>query len=517
MADTGAARFGTVGPLTRPASVAPSRLWAGTVALTVAVLAGIVAFTATAGLVDSMPLATVVAVAAAAGAAWRSATHPGLARVLAGVPPTFRLAFAAGAVAVLVQLGVLSAFIIDPHVSQWTGSLARPWQSAHSCVSAYWTAARQAALAPDLYHEPLYRPVIAPTVARQPNLGPFFVDVFEYPPTFLPLPRLLAVAAPDFWGFRRLWFALNLAGVVIGLVAIARRVDAALGTHSVWLTPWALAAPSAIGTLQAGNVQLLFLVLSAVAMLLFERRRPALGGLLLGYAIASKLYPGVLVLFLLLRGDWRAVAWTAAAGAALTLATLADVGWTPFAAFLEHLPKILSGEAFPGLFRPPSIAINASVPGLAFKLGLFGVPGMGFGAAQVVGWIYTAVLVAAVGWFARRARDRRLDPLVWIAILILATLRSPFLPGYGAFPALWLATLVIAAAGARRGIRVAAAILWVVAAAQVGQGAVPPLANALITFGHTAALLVLALFIVPRLGRAPQTVAVPGHAEASPA
>jgi hypothetical protein len=34
---------------------------------------------------------------------------------------------------------------------------------------------------------------------------------------------------------------------------------------------------------------------------------------------------------------------------------------------------------------------------------------------------------------------------VWLAIVILSTLRSPFLPqGYGAFPAVWLLTLLAA-------------------------------------------------------------------------
>ena len=140
----------------------------------------------------------------------------------------------------------------------------------------------------NLYVESVYRPPIVPTVRPVPNLGPFIVDVFEYPPTFLPLPRLLGLVSPDFWTFRRLWFALNLAGVAVGLVAIGRRLDTRLGTPAVWLTPFALAAPAVVGTLQAGNVQLLFIVIAAVAMLLFERRQHAAGGLLLGYAIASK-------------------------------------------------------------------------------------------------------------------------------------------------------------------------------------------------------------------------------------
>ena len=67
----------------------------------------------------------------------------------------------------------------------------------------------------NLYVDAVYRSRRpTPRHAGTPNLGPFFVDVFEYPPTFLPLPRLMAAATPDFWHFRRLWFALNLAGVV---------------------------------------------------------------------------------------------------------------------------------------------------------------------------------------------------------------------------------------------------------------------------------------------------------------
>ena len=489
-----------------------SRPFAFVVYLTVAALSGLVAFTATAGIVDSMPLAWAVAIVAAGLAGWRSATHAGLAARLEQVPRAFRLAFIAGAVAVLLQLGVLATFIVDPNVAVWADNITRPWQSRHSCVSAYWTAAVKATTVPDLYVESVYRPVVGPTVVRKPNLGPFFVDVYEYPPTFLPLPRLLRLVAPDFWGFRRLWFALNLAGVALGLVAIARRVDDAMGTHAVWLTPWALAAPSVIGTFQAGNVQLLFLVMSAVAMLLFERRRPALGGLILGYAIASKLYPGVLVLYLLLRRDWRAIGWTAAAGAALGLVTIADLGWTPIAVFLGHVPQILSGEAFPGLYRAAPIGINESVPGIVFKLGLFGVPGMGFPAARVVGWIYTAVVVAAVTWLARRPSDRRLDPLLWVGILILATLRSPFLPGYGAFPALWLSTLIMAVTCRRPALGWSSAALWLVLATQFGQGAAPPQVNAILTFAHTLGSLVLVFAILPRLAATAEPVPLPDTA-----
>ena len=502
---------------TRPTGPGPFTVaWRVFVWLTIALLTGIVAFTAAAGVIDSMPFAWTAALAAGALTAWRCAASRRLAAGTAAAPRVFRLAFVAGTLAVAIQLVPLTLFIVDANRSVWAAGPWRPWQSRHSCASAYWVACEAAPRVPNLYDESVYRPVVPQTVERRPNLGPFLVDVFEYPPTFLAPVRALAAISGDFWRFRRLWFALNLAGVVIGLVAIARRVDGALGTHAVWLAPWALAAPSVMGTLQAGNVQLLFLVLSAVAMLLFERGRPAAGGLLLGYAIASKLYPGVLVLYLLLRGDRRAVGWTAAAGVLVALVTVADLGWTPVAAFVDQLPKIVSGEAFPGLYRPAPISINESIPGIVFKLGLFGVPGMGFPAARIVGWIYSVILVAAIAWLALRRGDRRLDPLVWIAILILATLRSPFLPGYGAFPSLWLATLVMAVTGAQPRIGIVTAGLWIVLALQFGQGAVPVPINAVLTFGHTVAALVLVFAIVPRVAEA-KPAAVPQPAVRIPA
>jgi hypothetical protein len=425
------------------------------------------------------------------------------------------VAFVIGAAVLLPQLLAVTLFIVDANSSTWTASVWHPIPSRHSCVSAYWVAAQRVTRVPDLYAESVYRPVVASAAAaavRGPNLGPFIVDPYEYPPAFLPLPRLLGLVSPDFWTFRRLWFALNLAGVAVGLVAIARRLDARAGTQAVWLTPLVLAAPAVLSTLEVGNVQLLFIVASAVAMWLFERRQYAAGGVLLGYAVASKLFPGVLLLFLLLRRDWRAIAWTTAAGLAITLLALVDVGWTPFGAFLEHLPKLLSGEAFPGLKNPAAIAINESVPGIVFKLPLFGLPNLGFAGARILGWAYTLVLAGVTAWMALGVRDRAKDPLLWVAILLLATLRSPFLPFYGAFPALWLATLVYAGAPHRPGIRWVTIALALVLAVSPGQGVVSPQLNAIATFVHTIAGLVL-VFLALRPEPASEPLYVPRAAD----
>jgi len=53
--------------------------------------------------------------------------------------------------------------------------------------------------------------------------------------------------------------------------------------------------------------------------------------------------------------------------------------------------------------------------------------------------------VAVTVLVGQRAVEKDRLPAVWMAILVLATLRSPFLPiAYGAIPSLWLLTLMAA-------------------------------------------------------------------------
>ena len=70
-------------------------------------------------------------------------------------------------------------------------------------------------------------------------------------------------------------------------------------------------------------------------------------------------------------------------------------GLAPYHAFLNHLPGLVGGEAFPAFRNPGAIAKNYSVPGMAFKLHLFGVPGASFAAMRIVGWVYTLFALAA--------------------------------------------------------------------------------------------------------------------------
>jgi alpha-1,2-mannosyltransferase len=487
-----------------PAGLRPFSL---VVWLAAAVLGGLVAFTATAALVAGWFVpAVVTALTAPAAGLVAVRSHPSHA----AVPLRFQLLFAVGMLAASVVLVRLAVFIVVPTAGAWSLIPDNRFLVQHSCVSAYFVASRAAPDAPDVYDNLLYSfpqaDTTGPRHARM--LGPFRVDPYEYPPTFLLVPRLLQRVVPDFFDFRRLWFALNLLVVAAGVIAVARRVDATLGTQTLWLAPFLLAPMATTSTLQIGNVQLAFIALPLLGMLALERGHRALGGLLLGYATVSKLFPALLIVYLLLRRDWRGAAWTIGACAALAVLTLLDLGWTPFGAFLDHLPKLLSGEAFAGLSRnPDAMAINQSVPGVVFKLRFLGGPFWAFGAARVVGWAYTVVLLWALWRLAARAPEPGREPLIWLSILVLASLRSPFLPGYGVFPSLWLATLAVGvwwAAPARRWLFLG---LWLGLALHVEQGAAPTAVNSVLTFGQTLIAFTLVI-LVTRL-RVPEPVASP--------
>jgi alpha-1,2-mannosyltransferase len=483
-----------------------------------AACAGVVGLTASAGVRDDMVIATVVAVLAAVVTVWLLARRPGFATLVARPPALARTLFVIGALVVGAQLTWLTAFIIDPNRTTWTPSPLGPMPPTHSCMSSYWVAGSAVTTTPDVYDERLYNLPPDPRLFRNPRkLGRLHMDNFEYPPPFLIVPRLLGLVTPDFWGFRRLWFALNLGFVVVVTVLVARRLDDRLGTHAVWLTPFVIAGPAIIATFQAGNVQMATIALAALAMYCIDRRAPALGGALLAIAILGKLYPGVFVLYLILRREWRAVAWTAVFGLALIAGSLADVGWEPYRAFLREIPGLMSGEAFSAFRSPPAIGNNGSVPGLIFKLKLWGVPGMGYDAMRIVGWIYTIVVVAAASWLATRVRPNGREPVIWLTILVLATMRSPFMATYAFFPVLWLATLVAPLAWRERRLALPVLVCWCALALGFGPASIPPALNAVWTTVQTVLTFVLVAAVLRQLRAAdtrsePAAASVPAHA-----
>ncbi len=422
--------------------------------LIVAVFVGFVCavsvFTAAAGLTGSLPAALGICAAVTAilvltvlrrelTAVDEKAAGRGLL-VLSG----------AATVLAIAQLGRLTVFTVVPTRDDFA---AVPWSSFsrhHYCGTAYFEAGRLVRAETNVYDNVLYdRPDSVPTAPRKPRtIDGFNVDVYEYPPPFLVLPRLLMRGAPDLVRFRMLWFGLSSASLLAAMLVVAAALRPAPATRAVLLMPLVWAALPTIGGLQMGNFQVMALAASMAGMAMFSRRHDAAGGLLLGFAVIGKVFPGLLLLYLAARRAWRPVLATCTGSLLIVLFALWDVGLAPFAAFVHHLPRLLSGEAFSALRNPAAVANNLSIPGLVFKLRFFGLPELGFGAAKLAGWIYTLFLVAVTVLLARRERG---GPVAWMTVLVLATLRSPFLPAsYASVAPLWLLTLLVAQDEVRR-------------------------------------------------------------------
>jgi alpha-1,2-mannosyltransferase len=390
------------------------------------------------------------ALVAAAVAVW-GVTRPGWQLDLSRCPRPFLALSALATVGALAQLFRLTVFMVDPTAVGFSMVPGSQWEQRHSCATAYFVAAGAVSSPSGPYAHEHYSDLGAdltadPTKPRVPlRLGQFNVDVYEYPPQFLLLPQVLRSIAPEYPEFRLLWYGLCGLFLLAAMVTVARFLGPSVGTVALLLSPLLWVALPTFSHLQKGNVQGVVIAAAMLAMVAFERGRPAAGGALLAFATVSKLYPGLLVVYLLAERRYRDVVWTIAAGILISLITLLDLGWGAYVHFLEHLPQLLGGEAFPALRMPAAMANNFSIPGLVFKAKLFGVPGMDLTAAKIVGWLYTAVILALTLLAAKKSWRPEQKPVVWLGILILATLRSPFLPqAYAALPVLWLLTLLAA-------------------------------------------------------------------------
>jgi hypothetical protein len=486
------------------------------VAIAVASVAAIAAFTIGAGVTASLVAAVPIGAVCGALVAVLLWKHPIVSYDPDATSRPLRIVSAVATIAALVQLARLAVFIVSPAQVAYSQFPSSEFEKRHSCLTAYFVAGQALLTTPNIYDGALSSLPGDPTAKRIPRtLGPFNIDAFEYPPPFLLLPRALGLVAPDFPRLRLVWFGMSAAVLLLGMMAVARVLGPVAGTRAVLLAPLVWTGFPMLNTLQKGNVQIVVIAISMCAMVLFERRRFAAGGALLAYASVSKLYPGMLVAYLLARRQWRAAAWTAAFSGVVVLLSLLDGGLAPFVAFREQLPRVLGGEAFAAFRNPSAVAVNLSIPGIVFKLKLFGVAGMGFAAAKVVGWIYTLVVLGAIALVARGAARDGEAPAAWLAILILATLRSPFLPqGYGAFPAVWLLTLLAAYRLPTAKNLLLLALVWVCFNLYVPLDSIAPRVLALITVVPQLATIAVAVIALrwPLAVEATETEPMPAAA-----
>jgi len=265
-------------------------------------------------------------------------------------------------------------------------------------------------------------------------------DAYEYPPPFAVAGRAAVAITDDYDAIRAAWYGIGGVAFLIVALALAAWVGGRAGGTGLLLVPALMLSTPVLVGLQFGQAHLLVVVAAVAALPLFARDRVVAGGALLGLAIATKIFPGLLLVHLAVRRQWRAIAATLASVAVLFALAAVVLGPGTIRAFAtEHLPAIASGDAFP---NAETNYDNHSPYGLVFKLGRLGVAGMDRALASRVAWAYGLALVALVVLAARERRDRAGETVLWLAVLCLATLRSPFAPTYSAVTTLWLLTFV---------------------------------------------------------------------------
>ena len=275
-------------------------------------------------------------------------------------------------------------------------------------------------------------PWVGPEDPRRLVGGMFFVDGYEYPPPFLVLPMTMIALGADFLQARTVWFAFQVALVVSAFLIVAFHIGGEVGMRFGLLAPVVyLAIPMQTG-LQWGNFQPGTVALALIAMVAMSRKREVLGAILLGFVVLAKLFPGILLLVLAARRQWRALSLTVCAMAAWSAVAVAVLGPEPFVDFVRfHLPRMASGEAFGMLHVPFVAALNHSVYGLPLKLRFFGIDHGSFASSATLAWLYTIVPCAVALVLGRRLGPisawtrSSAEVVLWICVIMLANLSRP--------------------------------------------------------------------------------------------
>lgn len=422
-------------------------------------------------------------------------------------------------------------FAMNPVIRELTDpDMTKPFFPKHNCFTCYIVAAHLASQnVENIYQQDHYRDPTETTPIHERIGDVLTIDRYQYPPPFLLLPKALLTISGDFFVLRALWFALNVLVMVVTFWLVASWVGGA-GFGAAWLTwPIVFASATTMSMLQIGNAHFFVICLAMLGMLAFERRHHVVGGFLLAFAVVSKLFPAVLLAYLVFRRRWRAVGWTLAAAVVYCVSTWCVFGDKPFRAFLTYqVPRLSSGDAFSfarDMIRP--LALNLSAIDIPYKLAKLGWLGTidPKPIASVVSAAYALLLllvVAVMGMgHARlqgaleaddanlRGPQSRFNPLcgrlhfaqAWLALLVLGQLRSPFLPwAYGGIAILWLLAMCLPGQNRWPIKAILVAIAWFAFSRHIPLSFGPGFVtfDLLYTLGGTAVALGLALFLTLR-------------------
>lgn len=281
--------------------------------------------------------------------------------------------------------------------------------------------------------------------------GTFMIDEYHYPPPFLILPYGLLIIFKEFFSLRQAWFILITIFFIGALIIVSFWCGAFRSQNRLLIFPILLCAPTVHIALQIGNIHILIIAISMLAMIAFEKNHSIVGGALLSFAIVTKIWPVILFGHLVLQRRWKPVFWCAIVGTVYILVGLILFGPEPYWDFITYqLPRISSGESFNFMiWNPQTIIHNMSIFGIPHKLHALNLlsakPKL---ISPVLAWCFTIficliIITTSFRHANKNNNDRLVKVQLWLALLTLVQLRSPFLPWhYGVISTLWLLMLL---------------------------------------------------------------------------
>ena len=430
------------------AAVASSRRAGIVAAAGGAIAAAAIGLAHPAAVVPALALVPSGAVFAVAGA-WLARRLPQELDTQSSAHPRWTTAWVLLALLAVVQVGRLSTYMTNSE-SDWFLSTREPFYAKHECLNAYiYGAELDRRGESNVYHANHYPGLNrgAEPVTELTGMAP--EDPFQYAPQFLLWPRAAIAITQDYQAIRLVWFGINFTLCMGAVLLLYFWVGGQVGSVGALLSPFVLIAFPTLHNFQYGQFHFATIALAVLAILAFERRRPAVGGTLLAVSILSKLFPALLLVPLALQRRWRELGWTVAAGAGLTLVTLLVTGTAPFRAFADyHLPRLLDGSAFAFGEAWPEVAEllvagNQGIRGIFDKLAAMGLPGataVSAGAGKLYG-LALVMVAASIG--LRRDASRSERAIAWIGLLGLGSLASTGAwADYVPLTCVWLLTLL---------------------------------------------------------------------------
>ena len=181
------------------------------------------------------------------------------------------------------------------------------------------------------------------------------ITLATYPPTFLLLfePLTLLSPLPAFW----LWSGMGMVFLAMSLCLL---LDGLPEHHGLRLSLVGLVIlyPPITNNFVWGQTQLMLLFLFTLFMRWLASGRHALAGSIVGLAGLLKVFPLLLVGYLLARRQWKAIFYAGLVLVAGGLLTLALIGVDRSLDFLTVLPSITSQR---WLGRPTNVALGAMI------------------------------------------------------------------------------------------------------------------------------------------------------------